>query len=394
MYKIILCVALFLGIISGCSDCVKARYQSLRINEDSSWTFVSIPDFLNVDTDFPQPGWEESLDYILQSIKSENPEFVLVPGDLIMGHWDGLEANDSVSIYNYANDYYSNWKARFDKHGLKYYTAIGDHDIGDNPWRSSRKYQAVKHYKRAFRTHLKMPDNGPEEMKGTAFWWKYENVLFISVDVFESGSGKEGNIVPGVTGEQLSWLESVLKAHETVEHIFIMGHTPVLGPVRKWSSSGLMLNGGRKSQFWQLMNTYNVDAYLCGEVHAVTCTYEDDIMQVAHGGLIGYNQTVNYLVVTVTSNKIYMQIKEIDLLPSGNFLWQTKDNRPLENIDIEPNDLREGFKISGQVIIDKTYGRRLLEQWGYFEDRFAYSSEVGVPVFKDEGRKKLSILCD
>ena len=27
-----------------------------------TWTFVSMPDFLNVDTTYPQPGWEEAID--------------------------------------------------------------------------------------------------------------------------------------------------------------------------------------------------------------------------------------------------------------------------------------------------------------------------------------------
>jgi len=52
-----------------------------------SWTFVSMPDFLNVDTDYPQPGWEAALDVILSGVKAEKPEFLLVAGDLVMGHW-------------------------------------------------------------------------------------------------------------------------------------------------------------------------------------------------------------------------------------------------------------------------------------------------------------------
>jgi hypothetical protein len=46
-----------------------------------SWTFVSIPDFLNVDTLYPEPKWEDALTYTLKSIKAENPDFVLVAGD-------------------------------------------------------------------------------------------------------------------------------------------------------------------------------------------------------------------------------------------------------------------------------------------------------------------------
>ena len=40
-----------------------------------SWIFVSMPDFLNVDTDYPQPGWEPALDAVLRGVKSEEPDF-------------------------------------------------------------------------------------------------------------------------------------------------------------------------------------------------------------------------------------------------------------------------------------------------------------------------------
>ena len=54
---------------------------------EESWRFVSMPDFLNVDTDHPQDGWEDAVSYILQSVKAEKPDFLLVPGDLVMGEW-------------------------------------------------------------------------------------------------------------------------------------------------------------------------------------------------------------------------------------------------------------------------------------------------------------------
>ncbi|RPI43829.1 MAG: hypothetical protein EHM46_03585, partial [Bacteroidetes bacterium] len=57
-------------------------------NGDGTWTFVSMPDFLNVDCDYPEEGWEDALGYILESVRQEDPDFITVPGDLVMGHWD------------------------------------------------------------------------------------------------------------------------------------------------------------------------------------------------------------------------------------------------------------------------------------------------------------------
>lgn len=52
---------------------------------NESWKFVSMSDFLKVDCDYTQPSWEDAISYILNSVKKENPDFLLVAGDLVMG---------------------------------------------------------------------------------------------------------------------------------------------------------------------------------------------------------------------------------------------------------------------------------------------------------------------
>lgn len=311
------------------------------------WRFVSIPDFLNVDLTYPQPGWEDTLDYVLKAIKAENPEFVLVAGDLVMGRWP-----DKESIKKYAGIYYPAWIKRMQDHDLRFYTAVGDHEIGDNPWRGD-KLELVSYFKRQFQKYLKMPLNGPLRMKGTAFWFIHENTLFIAVDVFEKGNGPQGGIVAKVTGPQLEWFEQVITDNPGVENIIVMGHTPILGPVRKESSSGLILEGGRKSPLWQTMTKHGVDLYLCGEVHAITCTQADNVLQIAHGGLFGYNPKVNYLVGTVSTNQIELELKEIEIVNRGNKLWQAGTNHPQETVQIADDIKQKGFVTVGTATLDK-----------------------------------------
>ncbi len=368
------CVACFLGCQPG-----DRQQDTAQVPGEDAWTFVSIPDFLNVDTEYPQPGWEESLGMILNEVKSENPDFVLVPGDLVMGHWDAPSWQSADSIAKYSGLYYSAWKARMQAHELKFYVAIGDHEIGDNPWIDSAKVAVIPAYKEAFATHLQMPQNGPAHMRGTAYWWRHKNVLFVSVDVFEEGESDEGSIKPGVSGEQLAWLEDVLLENKDARHKIIMGHTPVLGPVRRWSTSGLKVAEGRRSGFWQTMSKHEVDLYLCGEMHAITCTSRDGVMQVVHGGLIGYNRRTSYLMVQVTDDQLYLTLKELEMYPSGDHLWQTGDNRPLENLSVDP----EGFDVVGAVVIDKSKGRSLLEPRGYFKKKFEKSDEWAAAVFRE-----------
>jgi hypothetical protein len=363
---------------------------SCQSRDDSpGWTFVSMPDFINVDCDYPQPGWEDALSYILGSVKKENPDFLIVGGDMVMGEWDAPDWNDKDSIDKYSNRYYPAWIKRMNDHGLKFYTAIGDHEIGDNDWPTEKRLEAVKIYKEAFARHFKMPENGPSSMKGTAFWWRHKNVLFISMDLFEEGKSRNGLIKIGVTGEQLSWFRKILSENADADHRIVVGHAPVLGPVRKWSSSALMVNGGRESEFWQTMKEYRVDAYLCGEVHAITCTERDGIMQIAHGGLIGYNTRTNYLVAHVSKSKIDIEIKEIGMLPAGDHLWQAQTNRPLENVTISQADKAKGFVPVGTLTIDKNKGKQFVNRAGYFLREYETSDETAVPVFRSNNPKGL-----
>lgn len=328
------------------------------------WTFVSMPDFLNVDTDYPQPGWEPAVDVVLRSVKSEEPDFLLVAGDLLMGHWYTAQ-----EVEEYAARYYPAWIKRLEHYDLPFYAAIGDHELGDNPW-PDWKMALVPAYKAQFRRYLKMPENGPKHMLGTAYWWRHKNVLFVAVDVFENAKGKQGGITAQVTGEQLKWLDRVLAENADADHVIVMGHTPVLGPVRAWSSSRLTLQGGRESDFWQTMKRHGVDFYLCGEVHAITCIERDGIMQIAHGGLIGYNTRTNYLVAKVTADRLELELKEIDLVPSGEKLWQPGTNRPLEKVTISEEVRRRGFLPVGRVTLDKRgSGKRFIEQSGYFDPK-------------------------
>ncbi len=347
--------------------------SSKKPSPSESWSFVSMPDFLNVDTLYPQPGWEPALDYVLNSVKSENPEFLLVPGDLVMGRWPS-----KADIDKYAAVYYPAWTNRMKTYGLKYYTAIGDHDVGDNPWPEG-KAELVPHFKAKFREYMKMPLNGPDHMKGTAFWWKHRDVLFICVDVFEEGDGRrQGKVNTQVTGKQLAWLEQVLQENRDAQHIIVMGHTPILGPVRKWSSSGLMLSGGRESPLWQMMKKYGVDVYLCGEVHAITCIERDGIMQIAHGGLIGYNSRTNYLVGHLFKDRIELELKEIDIEPTGEALWQVGQNRPLERVTISDEVRKRGFVTVGQIAIDKSADHKTFRSAaGYFEKQYEPNRPVG-----------------
>ena len=354
-------IVLFVLLFSGAIQRVRAE------EEPPAWGFVSIPDFLNFDIEYPQEGWEDALGFILGSMKKEAPAFVMVAGDLVMGHW----GTSKKEIDQWAEKYYPPWVGRFKDHGLKVYTALGDHEVGDNPWRG-KKATAVPFYKDAFRRYLKMPLNGPAHMQGTAFHWRHRNALFVSVDVFEKAPGRQGEISAQVTGRQLKWFKEVLETNRPlVDHIIVMGHTPVLRPVRKFSSSGMLLEKGRNSDFWKTMVDHKVDLYLCGEVHAVTCTRLSGVQQVAHGGLIGRTSKPNYMVVTVEKDKLSLELKEIDLVNGKGMLWQKNKSRgPFKTITISEARKKRGFTSIGTVQIVKKDGEKSFTAiTGFFDEK-------------------------
>lgn len=329
------------------------------------WKLVSIPDFLNFDIAYPEPSWDEAVDYVLDAIAAEEPDFVLVPGDLVMGHWH----LDVQGVEPWAERYYSAWKQRMDAHGLRYYAALGDHEIGDNYWRPKQeghKLSLVPDYKKAFRDHLGMPLNGPPGLEGTAFWWLHENVLFVSLDVFDPDPRR--GIAIRVSPSQLAWLDELMAAHPEVDHRIVMAHTPILSPVWKRSSSALFVDDGESSPLWQSLVDHRVDLYLCGEVHAITSTERDGVEQIAHGSLFGFNNPVNYLVVTVSPDRLEMELKEIGTVAGGGRLWQTGTIRPRESIHIREAAKAQGFRSVGRLVVDKSTGeRRVLERTGHFE---------------------------
>ena len=349
--------AMLVLVILGSFACQSCKPNGSDSSE-GSWTFVSIPDFLNKDTHYPHPGFEDALSYFLQAVRAENPDFILVPGDLVNGRWPTLMEPTEEAIVEKAGIFYPAWKARMEAHDLQYYVAVGDHEVGDNPW-PEEKARLVPIFEEQFRKHLQMPENGPEHMKGLAYSFIHKNTLIVSVNVFEAGDGPEGKIVANVSGEQLRWLGEVLNEHQSVDHMIVMGHTPVLGPVKQMHSSGMMLEGGRESEFWKTLVKHQVDLYLCGEVHAITCSEQDGVEQIAHGSLFGWNPTVNYLVGRVSPESIELELKEIDIIP------EVVDRKSL-SVSFTPEALREGFRTVGTMSIDKSGSRTTKERTGHF----------------------------
>lgn len=328
------------------------------------YTFVSAPDLFNGDLGDVRglPGWEpgdpnswnasyaQAVDKAMGEMAAYHPDAVLVAGDLVQGHWGRDVASTGIfgpvathvqriaALRRAGNLYYGQWRSFWADHGIgrsTLYPTIGDHEIGDNFWRSPQKYNLVPTARDSFVDNLLTKANGARrflnhpdansQWDDTAYArYLTPKLLLVSLDVF---SRRDGRVAVTVEFGQLKWLRQVLSAAPPDATIIVQGHTPVLLPVRTRGSSELSVQGGANSSLWQTLRHYDVDFYFNGEVHDYTLTQRGngEPIQFSQGGLLAWGAT-NYIVGNVYADgRVEIDARELPatLVDKSSYLWQT-----------------------------------------------------------------------
>lgn len=198
----------------------------------------------------------------------------------------------------------------------------------------------------------------------TSYAHVHKNILFVTVDAFhdmgsnfydrQNGLGGSGMISCTVVGEHLAWFENILKEARkkpSIDHIFVQAHLPVIQPVRKINSSGQFIDNGTDSEFWKVMQKYEVDIYFGGEVHANTVTKdpESNLIQVISRA----NRLSNFLKVDVSKNRLTLSsFNEV----GSKWKWN-KNYTQYGELVIDKNGTNTTFNSSGSLeLFDKTAG--------------------------------------
>ena len=317
-----------------------------------AYRFISAPDFLNQDVaDLTAGGREQlvdprtgevanstnadydaALDHVLDEMASHGTDDVLVAGDLVEGRWGRDDSRTGVfgpvrtqvqrlrAWRRAAEVYYPAWRQRFADRGLTTYTALGDHEIGDDPWRKRRdawtdfKRRHVPQFKKVYADQMltdasggrRFTDRPRGQARHTAYAARLDrNVLLVTLDVFER---RGGDVHMSVDRAQLRWLEQVLRQarRDDVPWVMVQGHTPMTGDVRTRNSSHLVYERGTRSPLWRAMVEGGVDVYLSGEVHDQTVHQRDGILEVSHGSLL-YRGEASYVVGQATADRLVLE---------------------------------------------------------------------------------------
>jgi hypothetical protein len=337
---------------------------------EDAYRFVSSPDFLNQDVadltaDGREPhvdpttgevanstnaSYEAALDDVLTEMASHGTDDLLVAGDLVEGRWGRDDSRSGVfgpvrtdrqrlaATRRAAGVYYPAWLQRVEGHGLTPYPAVGDHEMGDDPWRRrgdawvtfKRRHQPA--FKQLYARHvMTLPDGSDRfvdrpargQARDTAYAVRLdENVMLVTLDVW---TRRHGEVRVKVDRAQLTWLQGVLRRarRADVPWVVVQGHTPISGPVRFRNSTALHYQGATSSALWRTMVDGGVDVYLCGEVHDQSVNVRDGIVQVAHGSLF-YRGEASYLFGQATADRLVLENHQFrGRMDFSDRLWTT-----------------------------------------------------------------------
>jgi hypothetical protein len=334
-----------------------------------AYRFTSAPDFLNQDVaDLTADGrkqfidrrtgevanstnaeYDAALEHVITEMASHGTDDVLVAGDLVEGRWGRDDSRTGVfgpvrtqaqqlrAYRRAAAVYYPAYRQRFEDHGLTTYPALGDHEIGDDPWRTDVstwvdfKRRHVPEFKRIYARAMLSDETGAHrfddrptgQARHTAYAVRLDpDVLLVTIDVFER---RGGDVHMSVDRQQLTWLARVLRRAKRadVPWVMVQGHVPMSDHVRTRNSSNLVYERGTRSALWRTMVAGGVDVYLSGEVHDQTVHQRDGILEVSHGSLL-YRGEASYVVGQATADRLVLENRQFrGTIGFDDRLWTT-----------------------------------------------------------------------
>jgi Icc-related predicted phosphoesterase len=191
---------------------------------------------------------------ILDKIKSEKVDFIVITGDMITG-----SAKSSIHMNRLKK-----WKGIIERYGIPFYIGIGNHEI------ESELSEDI------IRSLFEMPENGPNGFKELIYSFDYKNAHFVMLDT------EIFNNFHAIGEKQLKWLEEDLEKNQK-KNIFIFGHDPAY-PIYDHIGSSLDKHAVQRDELWAIFKKYQVTVYICGHEHLYNKSIHGGVYQIIAGG--------------------------------------------------------------------------------------------------------------
>lgn len=168
---------------------------------------------------------------------------------------------------------------------------------------------------------------GPESCPYTTYSFDYLNAHFVALNVYcneDSPWGIDGSITDTI----YDWLVDDL-ANTAKEHIFVFGHEPAFpqpddqtGDVSHLSES-LDQYPQARDRFWELLQEYDVVAYIHGHTHNYSAVNMGGVWQIDAGQAMGVRAASSpgtFLIITVQGESITLQTYRGEEGPGFSYL--------------------------------------------------------------------------
>ncbi|MEF0939720.1 metallophosphoesterase family protein [Rhizobium sp. BR 362] len=188
------------------------------------------------------------------------PEFILFPGDEIIGLTD-----DPKALKAQWRHWFEHEMGWLDRKKTPLWHTTGNHTTYDEM------------SEQVFREVLQLPENGPPGQQGLSYWVRRGDLLLVFVHTLWTGLGGEGHV-------ETEWLEATLKAHSDARHKIVLGHHPVF-PINGFSGSYQReIGSDYTKRFWDILVEAEVLAYVCSHILAFDVQVHRGVLQLCTAG--------------------------------------------------------------------------------------------------------------